>query len=184
MNGKVNRRQFLSINLGATVGFLGNFIGTQIEQERDFFRPPGARNELEFLTSCSRCGKCKDICPEKVISLFTITDGAKLINTPFLNPNENPCTFCRKCVDVCPTDALSITCFLEDPSIGKAAILDKSCISFKEVMCDYCFRSCPVNGAIELIEGKPMISDDHCTGCGICVTNCISEHKGIHILTI
>ncbi|MBS4189603.1 4Fe-4S dicluster domain-containing protein [Bacillus sp. FJAT-49705] len=81
-----------------------------------------------------------------------MTDGAKLINTPVLNPNESPCTFCRKCVDVCPTDALSITSFLEDPSLGKATIQNKSCLSFKEVMCDYCVRSCPAEGAIALID--------------------------------
>ncbi|MFE8694817.1 4Fe-4S dicluster domain-containing protein [Cytobacillus sp. FJAT-53684] len=184
MNERVNRRRFLSINWEATVGFLGNFIGTQIEQERDFFRPPGARNELEFLISCNRCGKCKDSCPEGIISLFTLTEGAKLINTPYLNPNENPCTFCKVCIDVCPTDALSIASLLKSPSIGKAAIQKHNCLTFQDVMCDYCVRSCPEKGAIELINGKPMINEDSCTGCGLCVASCISDYKGVHIQTI
>lgn len=184
MNERVNRRQFLSINWEATVGFLGNFIGTQLEQERDFFRPPGAREELDFLTSCNRCGKCKDSCPEGILNLFTLSDGAKILNTPYLNPNESPCTFCQSCIDACPTDALSLSGLLDNPSIGKAEILKHNCLTFKDVMCDYCFRSCPVKSAIELIDGKPSINEESCTGCGLCVTSCISEVKGIQITSI
>ncbi|MBP2239773.1 ferredoxin-type protein NapF [Cytobacillus eiseniae] len=184
MNDRVNRRQFLSINWEATVGFLGNFIGTQLEQERDFFRPPGARSELDFLTSCNRCGKCKESCPESIISLFTLTDGAKLVNTPYLNPNENPCTFCNKCIEVCPTDALSLSGRLEIPAIGRAVIHPTSCLAFQEVMCDYCVRSCPEEGALTLINGKPMIQNEACTGCGLCVASCIAEQKGILIQSI
>ena len=184
MNERINRRQFLSINLEATVGFLGNFLGTQLDQERDFFRPPGALNELEFLTSCTRCGKCKDSCPEGIINLFTLSDGAKLINTPFLNPNQSPCTFCLECVEVCPTNALSRIGLREEPSIGKAEIITNRCLAFQEVMCDYCVRSCPVKGAIVSMNGIPKVIDDNCTGCGICVANCISEQKGIVIQTL
>jgi len=184
MEERVNRRKFLSINWGATVGFLGNFIGTQIEEERDFFRPPGAGSELDFLTSCTRCEKCKDSCPEGIISLFSLSDGAKLLNTPYVNPNKSPCTFCRKCIDVCPTGALSISSLMEKPAIGKAVVRENCCVTYQDVMCDYCVRSCPVSGTIELLDGKPFINEASCTGCGICVENCISENKGILIQTI
>ena len=183
MEERVNRRKFLSINWGATVGFLGNFIGTQLEEERGFFRPPGAGSELNFLTACNRCEKCKDSCPEGIISLFSFTDGAKLLNTPYLNPNKSPCTFCRTCIDVCPTGALSISSLIEKPAIGKSVIRKNSCVTYQEVMCDYCIRSCPISGAIKLMDGKPVINEA-CTGCGICVANCISENKGIFIQTI
>lgn len=181
MDERVNRRQFLTINWGATVGFLSNFIGTQLEEERDFFRPPGARGELDFLTSCNRCGNCKDSCPEGIIKLFTLSDGAKLLNTPYLKPNESPCTFCRTCIDVCPTNALSIAGLIEKPAIGSAVVINHHCLTFQDVMCDYCVRSCPESGAIELIDGKPSINIANCTGCGLCVENCISENKGIQI---
>ncbi|MBU8878372.1 4Fe-4S dicluster domain-containing protein [Bacillus sp. FJAT-29790] len=181
MSERVNRRQFLSINWEATVGFLGNFIVPQLEQDRDFFRPPGAHDELEFLTSCTRCGKCKESCPEEIISLFTMADGAKLLNTPYINPNVKPCTICEICADVCPTDALSITSFLEERSIGKAVVHEQSCIAFQEVMCDYCVRSCPEQGAIQLIKGKPVINEESCTGCGLCVASCISGNNAILI---
>lgn len=184
MEERVNRRQFLSINFGASVGFLGNFLGTQIEEERDFFRPPGAGNELEFLTTCNRCGKCKDSCPEGIISLFSLANGAKLLNTPYLNPNESPCTFCHDCIDVCPTNALNSSNLSEKQAIGKAAIEKHICMAFQDVMCDYCVRSCPVNGAITLFNGKPSINESNCNGCGICVANCISEYKGIKVIPI
>lgn len=181
MDERVNRRQFLSINWGATIGFLGNFIGTQMEEERDFFRPPGAGDELDFLTSCNRCGKCKDSCPEGIISLFALSDGAKLLNTPYLKPNESPCTFCQMCIDVCPTNALSMSNLLEKQAIGKATIVQHNCVTFQDVMCDYCVRSCPISGAISIIDGKPSINEANCTGCGLCVASCISEMKGIKI---
>src|SRR5690554_4549517 len=101
MNDRVNRRQFLSLNLDAGVGFLGNLFFSQVETERDFFRPPGAGDEVEFLTSCTRCGLCREVCPENSISLFALTSGAKLAQTPFLDPNVNPCTMCSKCIDAC-----------------------------------------------------------------------------------
>lgn len=181
MDERVNRRQFLSINWGATIGFLGNFIGTQMEEERDFFRPPGAGDELDFLTSCNRCGKCKESCPEGIISLFALANGAKLLNTPYINPNERPCTFCQVCIDVCPTNALNLPNLREKQAIGKATIEKQICMTYKDVMCDYCVRSCPARGAISIIDGKPSVKDANCNGCGVCVANCISEIKGIRV---
>jgi ferredoxin-type protein NapG len=84
----------------------------------DFFRPPGSCNELEFLTSCSRCGKCKEICPENSIRLFPLDSGVKLVNTPYLEPNITPCTLCTKCIVVCLTTSLNVADFAVTPSIG------------------------------------------------------------------
>ncbi|MFK9090605.1 4Fe-4S binding protein [Bacillus salipaludis] len=61
-----------------------------MEIERDFFRPPGACDELEFLTSCSRCGKCVEVCPEESILLFPLSSGARLVNTPYNSLNLTP----------------------------------------------------------------------------------------------
>lgn len=178
MSERLNRRQFFSLNLEAATGFLGNFLAPQLELERDFFRPPGAVNELEFLTTCNRCGRCKDQCPEKIINLFSISASPKLVNTPYLKPNESPCTFCQKCIEVCPTEALSLS---RSMKIGTAKIMKNTCLGYKNVMCDFCVYSCPEKGAIQLQNGKPVINEELCTGCGQCVSACISEVKGIQI---
>lgn len=177
MSDRLSRRQFFSLNLEATVGFLGNFLAPQLDLERDFFRPPGTDSELEFLTACNRCGLCKEACPEGIINLFSISKGAKLVNTPYINPNESPCTFCKKCIEVCPTKALHD----DSPIIGYASINKNTCLTFKDVMCDYCVYACPEDDAIKLENGKPIINKANCNGCGACVSSCISEAKGIYI---
>ncbi|MDX8366850.1 4Fe-4S dicluster domain-containing protein [Cytobacillus sp. IB215665] len=184
MTEKMTRRSFFSLNISSTIGFIGNFIAPQIEQERDFIRPPGAENELAFLTSCTRCGICKDICPESTISLFSMKHGAKLTNTPYLDPNDTACTFCEKCIDHCPTSALSKDGLMQNPAIGKAEIKQQNCLAFREVMCDYCVRSCPIDGALTIIDGKPKVDDKLCNGCGLCVSSCIQQYKGIFVNTI
>ncbi|OLS40349.1 4Fe-4S dicluster domain-containing protein [Bacillus sp. MRMR6] len=181
MTDKLNRRAFLSLNWESTVGFLGNFIAPQLELERDFFRPPGACEELEFLTSCERCGKCQEVCPEQSIILFSISSGAKLVNTPYLDPNTAPCTFCKRCIDVCPTNALNASDFEVSPKLGYVQIQPNGCLAFQHVMCDYCVRACPVSGAIQIVDGIPVISRQSCTGCGICISRCIAEGSALKI---
>jgi ferredoxin-type protein NapG len=179
MKEELSRRNYLKLNWKASVGFLGHVLDSQIEQDRACFRPPGAGSELDFLTACTRCGECAKECPEGIIRLLPIDSGAKLMNTPYLDPNQSPCTFCHKCIHACPTDALQhLTTY---PSIGKAVVRAEGCIAYQQVLCDYCVRSCPVAGAIELINGVPIVNDTLCNGCGICVSHCINESKGIWV---
>lgn len=181
MNDPVNRRSFFTLNWDATVGFMKNILAPQLEQERNFFRPPGADDELQFLTSCSRCGKCKEICPENIIKLFSYNSGVKKAYTPYINPNESPCTFCEKCIDICPTDALSQNNLKENPSIGHAFIRTDICMAYHGTLCDYCVRACPVDGALNLDLFKPVLNLDYCTGCGLCASHCINESQSIYI---
>lgn len=179
MSERLNRRQFFSLNLEATVGFLGQFLAPQFDLEREFFRPPGTKSELEFLVECNRCGICKDSCPVGIIKLFSLSQGAKLAGTPYIDPNENPCTFCKKCIEACPTEALH---YKDSASIGYARVNKNTCLTYKEVMCDYCVYSCPVKDAIRLENGKPVINRENCNGCGLCVAHCISDTKGMEIV--
>jgi ferredoxin-type protein NapG len=181
---KLKRREFLSLNWESAIGFLGNFIAPQIEVERNFFRPPGACNELEFLASCSRCGKCKEVCPEQSIRLFSLESGVKLVNTPYLEPNVTPCTLCTKCIEVCPTQSLNFSAFSASPRIGSVKVNSNYCLATKNVMCDYCVRACPNEGALELIQGAPSVSAEKCTGCGLCVTSCIADSKALKVFML
>jgi ferredoxin-type protein NapG len=180
MNSRVNRRQFLSLNLDATVGFLGNLFFSQVETERDFFRPPGAGAEMEFLTSCTRCGLCKEACPEDSIRLFSMASGAKIVHTPFLDPNVKPCTMCGGCIDACEAGALGPTNGTHY-KIGMAEVQQENCLTFKDIRCDYCIRACPKDEVLEICKGKLIVNSKNCTGCGLCVSSCISESAGIWV---
>lgn len=180
MDEQVSRRQFLNMNIKAANGFLSQFIIGQFENKRDFFRPPGVEDELSFLASCSRCGLCQDACPQKMIHFFSADAGAKLVYTPYTDPNQQACTFCGDCARVCPTGALELAAIVARNPIGKAVINEQHCIAHKQIMCDYCVRACPEQ-ALFIKDGLPVIDEAACTGCGLCVTGCIEDKKGIVI---
>lgn len=45
---------------------------------------------------------------------------------------------------------------------------------YQEIPCNPCYKSCKFNAICDLndINDIPIVSDDKCTGCGICVYNC------------
>ncbi|WP_053363005.1 4Fe-4S binding protein [Bacillus sp. FJAT-27251] len=175
MSENLNRRQFLKENWEVSIGFLGSFL-TQAEEKPSFFRPPGASGEFAFLSSCTRCGRCKEACEEGAISLFTAGAGAQLAFTPFLDPNLTPCTMCGKCAEACGAGVLNPTGRLQ---IGKARIIPDFCLAFQKISCDYCLRACPEK-ALTLNNGSPEVNC-RCTGCGLCTASCISDYKGIWV---
>jgi translation initiation factor RLI1 len=55
------------------------------------------------------------------------------------------------------------------------AVVDKhQCYAWQEqTLCRTCYDVCPFkNKAIMLEELKPIVLEDHCTGCGICTHAC------------
>ncbi len=72
---------------------------------REPIRPPGAVEELEFLSKCIRCGKCLEICLYNAIELAA-GDKSVSVGTPFIVPRNAPCYLCMRCIEVCPTGAL------------------------------------------------------------------------------
>lgn len=63
-------------------------------------------------------------------------------------------------------------------------VLSDSCLGYQNVMCDYCVRSCPVSGALQIVNGIPAVSNENCTGCGICVSSCIAEGSALKVIMI
>lgn len=180
MTEKLNRRQYIKENFRSSFQFLGSIIGATIEQERNFIRPPGAGDELGFLATCTRCGDCESVCPTGTVSLFSSDYGAKLAGTPYINPNEVACTFCNICITNCPTGALEESG--ENEKIGIAEVVTYNCLAHKGTLCDYCVRACPLGPiAISMEDGKPVINEENCNGCGQCVSACIQSYKGVYI---
>ena len=178
-NGK-SRRNFLefvglwglSFALAATVKRQG------LRLKKLFFRPPGAAQEGEFLSRCSRCGRCVKACPNSVLTLVTFDDEIHstteetllhsketdnlslfsktiLLNTPTVDFNRGA-QFCEKdcdaCARACPTGAVSFS-NLEDKNrkpIGLAKFEMERCMLYYEQECSICRRECPY-GAIDLV---------------------------------
>jgi MauM/NapG family ferredoxin protein len=166
-------------------------------------RPPGALDELEFLTKCTRCDKCMRACPENAILVAPPSAGLAL-KTPYLDPRSVPCFLCTKlpCVAACEDGALvwprlTLTdgTELEGPKatrMGLAKVKPSKCVTWESLdrearACRICVDRCPYPGeAIRLEEpgegepfGHPVVVDDVCTGCGLCVFACPAEPAAI-----
>jgi len=166
-------------------------------------RPPGALDELEFLTKCTRCDKCMRACPENAIQMAPASAGLAL-KTPFIDPRSVPCFLCTAlpCITACEDEALvwprhrrADGTVLEGPKasrMGTARVKQGSCVTWGNLerearACRICVDRCPYpEEAIRLVgpvEGEPMghpeVDADHCTGCGICVFSCPSEPSAI-----
>lgn len=152
-------------------------------------RPPGARDEDEFMALCIRCGKCIQACPYDSIKMGTEKHGLGL-GTPYITARENPCMLCADfpCVEVCPTEALGGISGVYDVEMGTAVIDTKNCIAYKGMRCEVCYRECPlIDEAITLdIHLKPddnihaifapIINKEKCVGCGICEQRCVVDN--------
>ena len=88
------------------------------------------------------------------------------------------------CAAVCPTDALTV------PAGGwlglrlaELSIDAGRCIAYRDVACGVCARACPVGETALRLDarGRPVI-DDGCTGCGICISACVTTPSSIHAM--
>ena len=148
---------------------------------RNFFRPPGALREPDFLDACSRCKKCVEACPEQVITPAQSHMGPP-VDTPILMPNQGACTMCGECMEVCPTGALAKTP-VSKIRIGIAVVEPDSCLGYKGEVCTACHRACPLEpNAIAFDRTMPKVDSRVCTGCGLCVAECPTDPKSIVVL--
>lgn len=159
-------------------------------------RPPGAREESDFLAACIKCGQCVEACPFDTLSLAQAQDEAA-IGVPYFEARREPCHMCEDvpCIATCPTDALEKHVDIDDAQMGLAVLVDQeTCLAFQGLRCEVCYRACPKLGdAIRLDfrpqerTGKhafflPVVDSDHCTGCGMCEHACILEEAAIRVL--
>ena len=150
---------------------------------RQYFRPPGAVGEVEFLALCTRCGECERVCPPQ--ALVPLPPAAGLAaGTPTLEPKVQPCTVCADmpCAAACPTGALVVP-----PGgwtgyrMATLTLEPDTCIAFHGVACGVCARVCPVGeDALALdAEGRPVLKVEACVGCGVCVRACVSAPRSL-----
>jgi MauM/NapG family ferredoxin protein len=165
-------------------------------------RPPGALDELEFLTKCTRCDKCMRACPENAISLAPASAGLAL-RTPFIDPRNVPCFLCTTlpCISACEDDALlwperkrADGQVIEGPKavrMGTARVKPSQCVTWGTLdrearACHICVDRCPYpEEALRIVVpegetvGHPVVDAEVCTGCGLCVFSCPAEPTAI-----
>jgi len=195
-----SRRALLKASGLAFVGGFFLFTGLgRIQRNVRLIRPPGARMELDFLSTCARCGQCLKVCPTNVIQPAVFDAGIEGFFTPQMDFRRAYCDWnCNECGKVCPTQAIR-ELSLEQKRlkvIGRAYIDRNTCIPWAENRdCLVCQELCPTptkaivfrSEAVEQPTGTagtgsgsgqtatvklPFVVPELCIGCGICEFNC------------
>ena len=149
-------------------------------------RPPGAQEEKDFSSRCVKCGRCIEACPYAAI-VPASADAGSAVGAPTLDLRNQACRLCHDfpCAAACPTDALRDVAAVEDVDMGHAVIDEDLCIALQGMRCEVCYRACPlIDRAItidyRLREGDsihsvfaPVIDEQACVGCGLCVERCV-----------
>lgn len=146
-------------------------------------RPPGAQDEVQLISACTRCQKCLEACPKGVISISHVEDGLLSARTPKLSFKSNWCNFCEdvdggpRCEAVCPTGAIA-KISSKQVNIGMAKLTKDWCLAYRGEGCRSCVDACPYN-ALELDSSNtPHVIENKCNGCGACESACISLTAG------
>ena len=195
----VSRREFVkqaaavgvAVGGGAYVAGLGE--GTRGSSPAPL-RPPGALPELDFASTCIRCQRCVDACPNHCLEPMPASNRG-VAGTPAMHPRKAACMLCQgedgdylKCTEACPSGALQLVKKDREEIRAKVAIgvaeLDFDlCYSYNNWSCGACFRACPLAGeamTIGLWE-RPTIHPEACIGCGCCERSCIRYPHAIRV---
>jgi MauM/NapG family ferredoxin protein len=185
---------------------LAGFVAQRIEDAvvsagPELLRPPGALDELAFLTVCTRCDKCLPACPEASIRKAPPGSGLSA-GTPYIHPRSMPCFLCTDlpCIPACPEGALLPPRRrvggqdLEGPRavrMGLARVKPSLCLTWSRKDqpaedCRTCVDRCPfpeeaIRMELSEEDGRvhPVVAESHCTGCGLCVFACPTAEPAI-----
>ncbi|CAK7002563.1 MAG: Ferredoxin-type protein NapG [Paraeggerthella hongkongensis] len=162
--------------------------------ESSLLRPPGAQGESDFMARCIKCGKCIEACPYQALKPAG-NEAGMAVGTPRIDARDQACRLCEDfpCVDVCPTGALRDVSARSDVRMGVAVIDEEGCIAFQGMRCEVCYRACPLIDQAIVIDYRmregdaihtlfaPVIDEDACVGCGLCVERCVVSEPTVPI---
>ena len=163
----------LAILGGGSVAFAG---------EGELMRPPGAQDSSLLIGACIRCDRCRSACPRGVIDVATIEDGLINVRTPKMNFVLGYCDECAgeyRCIKACPTSALASFDKHTD-KIGIAVVDTDRCVAYGvSALCKYeCITVCPEHALSKDDEGRLLLDEQACWGCGMCQYACLSNAYG------
>ena len=144
-------------------------------------RPPGTQSELEFLTTCTGCGRCLAVCPVDALipAAVPATTGSGVEKfLPVIDFSANLCVLCADtpCIAVCEPRALR---FPGDAGIHLTEVRfdPRHCLPYQGPECGACADSCPLPGVLVFHDWKPVFELPACAGCGACMRRCPMEPK-------
>lgn len=184
------RRWALGSLLGSAVAAAGAMFAKPGRAKASLWlRPPGAQKEADFVSSCARCFKCGEACPNDCIKYHGLDEGLGNVFTPYISARSRGCILCGECADVCPTGALqpfgtSREDWVADVDMGLARVNKDLCYSFHGRTCGACYRACPIAGTamkIGVFE-TPYVQADACVGCGLCEQACLHLPQAIRVI--
>lgn len=144
-------------------------------------RPPGAQAEERFVSLCSRCGRCIKVCPNQALQPAPLAAGLANFETPHLVPRIGRCDLCLLCQEVCPTGAIARVP-LERVKIGTAVLDENRCLVWNQgINCLLCQEQCPTLAVSRDKNGRPVVDQAACIGCGACENGCPVEGAAIHV---
>lgn len=185
------RRQALAALGVMAVGVVTLRTGVSSKRpDRELLRPPGVKDEAEFLARCLRCSECMKACPTTGLQPTLFEGGLEGLWTPRLVPRLGRCDYgCNACGQVCPTAAIP-TLDLDakrQAVVGLAVVDHNRCLPWAVGMpCIVCEEMCPIpDKAIRLEEAamdnaqgqsvvlqRPVVMQELCIGCGVCEYQC------------
>jgi ferredoxin-type protein NapG len=177
-----DRREFFRTTLGRVARELAERTERRVVVQR-YFRPPGAVDEVSFLSLCTRCEICIEVCPPRAIVKAPASAGLAAA-TPMLHPSRQPCTVCpdMPCAAACPTGALvRPERRWEGYRLGRLELVPERCIVFHGVECGACARACPLGERALALDdgGRPVLKAEGCVGCGVCVNACVTTPSSL-----
>lgn len=173
------------------------------EKASRLIRPPGVRDEGDFLKKCVRCGECMKVCLKNALYPSAWESGVEGIYTPLVIPRLGYCEYnCTLCGQVCPTGAIPNLPIpvKKREVIGKAVFVKDHCLPYaKRIDCIVCEEHCPISdkairsrevkvigfdGVVRTVK-EPYVVEEICNGCGICEFVCPVETKaGIEVFAV
>jgi len=159
-----------SVGASLAAVFMLRLNPTRTRRYTDLIRPPGARDEDEFLARCVRCGECMKVCPSGGLHPSLLENGLAGVWTPRLVTNLGYCRYdcapegdavANLCGKVCPTGAIKPLDVESKHAwvMGTAYVQKSKCIPWVEhVSCGVCQEHCPTKAIKEVVRSVPDVA--------------------------